>query len=245
MKRKDFYDLAAELEKECGDWESTEGLSERARMELLTKVAAMEREKSLKEQPAVKHFPIRKRYLLILAASLTMLMGLGVMGNRAWISHKEEMERASEITIKIDNEEKADILREEEKIYQEISEKLGIAQIKLSYYPESMVMDSYSIVEDTGWAYVNYIYEGNVVTIQVAKDHTEVSGNIQWDGQYEKLEEVPNKYGYQIDAYCIDEEHNNYAAEILYGNAYYNIFGCFFDKNEFFSILNGIFFKNV
>ena len=243
MKKEDFYDLAAELEKQCGDWENSEGLSESARARLLERAAQLEGAQPEKEP--VRHFHMKKRYVLVLAAVLVLLMGIGAVGDRAWISDKNDMERASEMTTKIDNEEKEDILRQEEEIYQEISEKLGIAEIRLGYYPEGMVLDSYLIMENTGWAYVNYKYEDKIVTIQMAKDQIEISGNVQWDGNYKKLEDVPNEYGYEIDAYCIDEEHHNYGAEILYGNGYYNILGSFSDKNEFFLILNHFFFKNV
>ena len=141
--------------------------------------------------------------------------------------------------------DKDSLLREEEKIYQEIAEKLGIAALRLGYCPEEMLLDSYSIIEDTGWAYVNYLYEGETITIQMAKDYTEVSGSVQWDGGQKKLDDVNNEYGYEIEAYYIDEKEQKYGAKILYGNGYYEIFGRFLDKNEFFSILSHIFFKNV
>lgn len=245
MKKEDFYDLAAELEESCGDWETSEGLSERARRELLSKTAQMDREQSAEVQPKVKHFHMKKRYILVLAASLVLLMGIGVVGDRAWISDKKDMERASEVTTKVNNEEKVSVLSEEEAIYQEISEKLGIAALRMGYYPDGMVVDSYLLMENTGWAYVNYVYEDKLITVQMAKDRTEIAGNIQWDGAQKKLENVSNIYGHEIEAYCIDEAEQKYGAKILYGNGYYEIFGCFSDENEFFSILQHFFFKNV
>ena len=245
MKREDFYDLAAELEKECGDWENAEGLSEGAKNALLAKVAQMDAKESEKEIKTVKHLPMKKRYLLVLAAVLVLAMGIGVTGDRAWISEKEELERASEMSTKVDNEEKESIPVEEDAIYQEISEKLGIATLRLGYFPDGMTLDSYMIMENTGWAYVHYLYAGKTITIQMAKDRSEISGNVQWDGQYDKMGDVDNQYRYQIDAYSIDEENQTYGAELLYGNGYYNIYGCFPDKNEFFSILRGIFFKTL
>ena len=49
MKKEIFYDLAAEIEKECGDWEQGEGFSEEARAALLAKVAQMDGEVPEKE----------------------------------------------------------------------------------------------------------------------------------------------------------------------------------------------------
>ena len=245
MKREDFYDLAAELEKDCGDWEHAEGLSESSRAALLEKIAQMEAKESKEEKKIVKHRPIKKRYLLVLAAALVLVMGIGAMGDRAWISEKEDLERASEISTKIDNEEKESVLAEEEAIYQEIAETLGIAALRLGYYPDGMVLDSYVIMENTGWAHVNYLYEGEIVSIQMAKDYKETSGNVQWDGEHEKLEGIENVHGIEIEAYCVDEEQQKYNAKILYGNGYYEIFGRFPDKNELFLIFFNIFFKNL
>ena len=60
-----------------------------------------------------------------------------------------------------------------EEIYQEIAETLGIAALRLGYCPDGMVLDSYMIMENTGWAYVNYLYEGETITIQMVKDYKE------------------------------------------------------------------------
>ena len=245
MKREDFYDLAAELEKDCGDWENAEGLSEGAKNALFAKVAQLDVKESKEEIKTIKYRPIKKRYLWVLAAALVLAMGVGVVGDRVWVSEKEELERASEISTKVNNEDKESILAEEEKIYQEIAETLGIAALRLGYYPNGMVLDSYSIAENTGWAYVNYLYEDEIVSIQMTKNYKEVSGSIQWDGEHEKIQNIKNVYGYEIDAYCVDEEHQNYVAQILYGNGYYEIYGHFSEKNEFFCILEQLFFKNL
>ena len=243
MKYQEFYDLADEMEKACGDWENTEGMSETALKELMAKAEAMEREKRKK----TRHFRLKKRYIVVLAAVLSMLFGSAVVGDRAWISDSNDLERETEVTTKVNTDEKESILLEEEEIYREIGEKLGIMPIWLGHMPEGMVLDSYVIIEDTGWAYVNYLYHDNLVCIQMAKENIESSSNIQWDGESRKLENVSNVYGYTeiIEAYCTDEEHHNYGACITYGNGYYNIFGCFEDENEFFEILNGIYFKSL
>ena len=158
MKKEDFYDLAAEMEKECGDWENSEGLSEKALKELLEKVEALDWEETLREksEKEKKVFRLKKRYVLVLAAALVVLFGLGVNGDRAWISKSKDLERETEVTTKVNTDDKESILLEEEAIYQEIGEKLGIAPMWLGYRPEGMVLDSYMIMETTGWAYLNY-----------------------------------------------------------------------------------------
>lgn len=242
MDQKDFFELAEEMEKECGDWENAEGLSEAALKELIAKVEAMEE----KEQRNVRTFRMKKRYLAVLAAALVLLLGMGVVGDRVWISDSRDLERQSEITTKVNNDEKVSVLREEEEIYQEITEKLGIAPMWLGYMPEGMVLDSYMLMESTGWAYVNYLYNGKIVCVQMAKENAEVSGNVQWDGKYQKIKGISNVFGYKdnIQAYCIDEGNDNYGANISYGNGFYSISG-YFAESEFLEILNKIYFKNL
>lgn len=253
MKQKEFFDLADEMEKECGDWENSEGMSKESYDALISKVERMDREaeaaKDIRTETktGTRRFRLRKRYVVVLAAALVLLMGTGVVGDRAWIAESNDLERVSEVTTKVNNEEKDSILLEEEAIYQEIADKLGIAPMRLGYLPKGMELDSYSIAENTGWAYVNYLYDEKIISIKMVKDNIEVSSNIQWDGQAKKIENIDNIHGYSenIEAYCVDEENKNYAANIKYGNGYYNILGSFSSDEEFLEILNGIYFKNL
>ena len=238
MKQKEFFDLAEEMERECGDWENSEGMSKEAYERLLARAGRMEKKSTVRR--------MKKRYLAVIAAALVFLMGMGAVGSRAWISDSSDIGRETEVTTKVDNEDKKDILLEEEEIYQEIGEKLGIAPLWLGYLPEGMVLDSYQIMENTGWAYVYYLYKENVISIQMFKDSIEGSGNVQWDGTAYELEGITNECGYEdlIEAYCIDEENENYGASIKYANGYYKISGSLEEK-EFLEILNGIYFKNL
>lgn len=238
MKQKEFFDLAEEMERECGDWENSEGMSKEAYEKLLARAGRMEKKSTVRL--------MKKRYLAVLAAALVLLMGMGAVGSRAWISDSSDMDRETEVTTKVNNEDKKSILLEEEEIYQEIGEKLGIAPMRLGQIPEGMVLDSYQIMESTGWAGVYYWYDEKIITIQMFKDSIEGSSNVQWDGEAYQLDNVSNMYGYEdvIEAYCIDEENQNYGASISYGNGYYNILGVF-SLEEFLEILNGIYFKNL
>ena len=245
MKQKEFFDLAAEMEGKCGDWENSKGLSDEARARLLAKIDAMEAESADRTKEKAKVFRLKKRYIVVLAAALVLLMGMGVVGDRAWIADSNDLERESEITTKVDNEDKSDILYEEDAIYQEIAEKLGIAPMWLGYKPEGMVLDSYVVMENTGWAYLNYLYNEQLISIQMAKESLEMSSNVQWDGEARKIEDIQNKYGIEIEAYCVDEENKNFGASLTYGNGYYNILGFFSSEHDFLEIINGIYFKNM
>lgn len=250
MKYQKFYDLADEMEKACGDWENTEGMSENALKELMAKAEAMEREQEKLKKPereASRHFRLKKRYILVLAAALSLVFGSAVVGDRAWISDGNDLERETEVTTKVNTDEKESILREEEEIYREIGEKLGIVPLRIGKMPDGTELDGYTIAEETGWAYVYYLYDDNLICIQMAKRNKESSSNVQWDGNSRKLENISNVNGFteNIEAYCIDEENHNYTANITFGNGYYSISGFFQDENEFIEILNGIYFKSV
>lgn len=243
MKQKDFYELAAQMEKECGDWQNSDGLSKRAISELLEKVEAMDAKESRRGAEEVKRFRRKKRYLFVLAAALVLMLGMGVVGDRAWIMGSSDLERESEITTKINNEEKESILLEEETIYQEIADKLGIVPMRLGYIPEGMLLEGCTIMENTGCASIIYSYNDSIVTIKMTKATMEVSNNVQWDGSGRKLE--ISSESYETEAYCIDEENHNYAANITYGNGYYSIFGVFSEDEEFLEILSKIYFKKL
>lgn len=238
MNKKEFKDLAEEMEASCEGWERDEGLSEETLKCLHARVAAMEERASVQ-----KHRHLKKRYVVVLAAALILLMGMGTMGGRAWISKSNDLERNTEMTTKVNNEEKASVLLEEEQIYQEIAEKLGIAPMWLGYMPEGMELHDYTVMEGTGRAFINYFYEENLVCIQMIKDTKEISGNIQWDGEVSRLENISNRYAASMNAYCINKETGNYTADIIYGNAYYSITGTM-EETEFVKLLEEIYFKN-
>lgn len=245
MKQKEFFDLAAEMEEKCGDWENSKGLSDEARAKLMARIDALDKESAKKAKEKTKVFRLKKRYIVVLAAALVLLMGMGVVGDRAWIADSSDLERESEVTTKVDNEDKSDILLEEEAIYQEIAEKLGIAPMRLGWLPEGKVLDSYTIMENTGVAYLNYLYGEKLISVQMIKRSKESSSNVQWDGQARKIEDIQNEFQYEIDAYCVDEKNQNYSANLTYGNGYYNIFGSFSSEDEFLEVLNGIYFKSM
>ena len=53
MKQKEFFDLAEEMERECGDWENSEGMSKEAYDSLMKKadeiIAKQEAEKEMED----------------------------------------------------------------------------------------------------------------------------------------------------------------------------------------------------
>ena len=125
MKQNEFFDIADEIEKECGDWENSEGMSEEALAMLMKKAEQKLAEKEAAKKSSensrknVRKFRLKKRYLVVLAAAMVLAMGTGVVGDRAWIAESDDMERETEVTTKVDNDDKSNALREEEAIYQD------------------------------------------------------------------------------------------------------------------------------
>ena len=107
MKQKEFFDLAEEMEKECGDWENSEGMSKEAYDALMAKATQMiKAEATVKaKKPVAKKRILKKRYVIALAAVLALVMGTGVVGDRAWISDSNDLERETEVTTKVNNDE--------------------------------------------------------------------------------------------------------------------------------------------
>lgn len=239
--KQGMKDLAEEEERACGDWENEEGLSEHTKEQLFSRIRAEERKSG-----NAGMIRIRKRYLAVLAAAFALVFGMGVVGSREWRSESNDLERESGVITKVDNERKEDVLLEEEELYREIEEKLGIAAIRMRYMPDGMVLDGTNIRENLGWAVLYYLYDENVISVKMSKQSIEVSADVQWDGEYRKLDvAAPTYYVCRIDAYCMDEREHYYGANILYGNGYYVISGKFGDENEFLRILEKIYFKNL
>lgn len=244
-KQIDLKKLSEAMEKECVGWETEEGLSEETRKQLLEKVMEAEIQKE-----AEKHFRrekgrMRIRYVACTIALLVMVMGMGVLGERIWKMQGTSSVQDGELSTVISNGAQENLVMEDEKMYQEIKDALGIAPMQFGYVPEGMALKTYRISEETGWACVEYIYQEQYVYVQMCKHDKESLGNIQWDGSARKLGLEQEDLLYDIEAYCVDLENNNYGAMIHYGDAYYDIQGRFEDENVFLEILYGIYFENL
>lgn len=246
MKQKEFEkrwkksigQFAEEERRSCGEWESGGGLSQESRQKLWKRIAAEEAQTAPRRSGRIS-----RRYVPVLAAALALVIGMGAVANRAWISASRNVERESEVSTKVNNEEKDSVLLQEEEMYKEVQDELGIVPLRFGYQPEGMELDKYTTGQDIGSVNVYYLYDGNLILIKMMKQTTETSSHLQWDGSARKLD-VSAKFC-ELDAYCVDEEEHNYGANITYGNGYYSIFGKFDDENEFLRILEKIYFKKV
>ena len=84
MNQNDFLNMGAQIIEELGDWENSEGLSPEARARIIARVEEIDRKEQAKKK--VKPFRMKKRYVIALAAVLSLLMGTAVVGDRAWIA---------------------------------------------------------------------------------------------------------------------------------------------------------------
>ena len=244
-KQIDLKKLSEAMEKECIGWEMEEGLSEEVRRQLLDKVKEAEMRKEAEKRFRREKGRMRVRYIACTIALLVMAMGMGVLGERIWKMQGRSSVQDGELSTVIGNGEQENSVSEDEKMYQEIKAALGIAPMQFGYVPEGMRLKTYRISKETGWAYIEYIYQEQYVYVQMCKYDNESEGNIRWDGSAKALDLEQEKLLYDIEAYCVDLENDNYGAIIHYGDAYYDIQGRFEDKKIFFLILYEIFFENL
>lgn len=244
-KQIDLKKLSEAMEKECVGWETEEGLSEETRKQLLEKVMEAEIQKEAKRLLKREKKRVQFRYVVCTVLVLVLVMGISVFGERIWCLQGTNHVQDGELSTNISTGEQGDILVEEEEMYREIKETLGIAPMRLGHLPEGMVLEEYKIAEVAGVAYVNYSYEGKYIYIRMKKIDEELEGEIQWDGNVKKLDLDQEEFVYHIEAYCVDLENNNYGAIIQHENAYYDIQGRFEDENIFLEILYGIYFENL
>lgn len=245
MRKSVLQNLIKEAEGKYEGWEQSEGLSEETKDRLLSMVREEEAKKESRSAEKTMVSSMSPKYLVPLAAGLILLSGMSVMGDKSWWMRGTDGEIKGELTTKIENAGKDTIMEEENAMYQEIAEQLGISPMMFGYVPDGMVLDSYAISPDTGWAFVNYMYQGTCISVQMSKGLTESLSNVRWDGEVREIDIEFETPGYEVNAYCVDVEHGNYGASIYYAGGYYCILGRFESEKDFLMLLREIYFESL
>lgn len=205
---------------------------------------------SLEEHPASgrKPFCMQKRVLLAVAAAAVLVVatGVGATGAKLFVPKVENSGEDGEFNTTIINgeiEEDRDITEEE--AYEEISEKIGIQALKLSYKPNNMVLESVYIDEVMGEAQMNFEYDTYEISIYENKQNVDAVFEKEIDGE---VVDTINVFYLSRDLDIIQVDRGDgiysYNVEFEKGNAYYQVYSnC--DIKIFEEILNGIYFGSV
>ncbi len=190
---------------------------------------------------------IRRRMIAAMAAAAVLCVGTGLIGygNRVYEPEIIEVEVGNDTTTKVNNSEAEIREYDEEKVCQEIQEKLGVVPVKLGYQPKGMHLVDYWIKDETGETIVEYKVGESTVHVYISKDQSNSSINYQTDR--EKLDTlVIDSNGLEIEVFEYKnlEEKVYYLSSFKYLNTFYLIDGMI-EYDEFIKILENIAIKNV
>lgn len=188
----DMYDKIVEKLKDQGIWEEPsqtdvyELLSEKDREALKMgqkmQVKRAKREKCRKKLGRIGRSKASMTVLIIVASLLAV--GCGSEASRAYVQRMWSLVAGGQVNITISgNENNVRIAStEEEKIYKQIKEKLGVFPIVWTYAPDSMVLEEYQIEESTHSCIIFYEINGGPMTVQIYNNDQEDSKVAKFDG---------------------------------------------------------------
>ena len=196
-----------------------------------------------------KHGKIRWKILGVLAAILVLLfaMEFGTVGEKVYTPEAVVEHRDGEVVIKVNNDVRIEREVEEDEIYQEINDKLGILSLRLGYKPQDSELYGVEIFEDLGEATIYLRYKEQMISIYISRDYLESKSYIKSDGNGEIVETAENfildKEIEIIKAKNKDGE-DILLSEISYNNVFYAVYGNI-ELREFLKIIEEIYIKNT
>ena len=232
-------------EEQWNTWSEEEGFADlMARMERgeRAKAPGMELLKTQERKKEDAHTgrrsgTIRWKLVAVLAAAitLTLVMSFSTFGEKIYTPEAVTEYREGEVVIKINNEERIERDVKEEEIYREIEERLGIYALRLGYKPKGMELFWIEILEDMGEAKIQFLYEGQMLTIYMCKDYTRTGIGMVFEGNEKSIETVDNwSLNQQLEISGIEEANpkKNYLSELKRDDLTYIVTGTI-DYKEF------------
>ena len=166
--QKEVTKEAEEIEKEVSSHPELEDLKVTDKMEasLFNKIQEYEYDKRFK---VVYHKKKKRRYIIFaLAAVIVLVVGSAITGVGSKPYWKVVLNRimgdanASVTNIEDMESQKAEDI-DEVGVFREISDKFGIAPVRLRYLPNGMALKRYIIDEEQRKIYLFYRYEGQII----------------------------------------------------------------------------------
>ena len=190
----------------------------------------------------------RKRIHMLVAAAavMTALLGVGLVGSgkKVYEPKVTQNARGDEVTTKVDNSESGYEQYDEEKVCQEIQDKLGVLPIRFKYRPEGMELTWCQIDTDLGEAVLEYSIKDNTIHVYIFEKNSDSSIDLQYDGEVletDMLESV----GVEMPVYRREgsAQGSYYATVFDYLNTSYSI-SADVSEEEFKKIIENILIKS-
>lgn len=189
------------------------------------------------------------RAAAVLAAVLILVFAFqtGITGQKVYTPEAVVEHRDGEVIIKINNEKRIVRGIEEEEIYQEIEERLGILALRLGYKPQGMELYKLEILEDYQEARVQYLYQEQIITLYISRDFSQSDIIIKADGDgkiTDTVEIFDLRESIDIREMNSIEGKKAYLAKIENSDVSYFVEGII-EKEEFLKIISQIYVKNA
>ena len=203
-------------------------------------------EEAEKNRKRSKKWKARTKRMAAVAAVLMCVFGVSVRSEagRAYFMKMWNFVSGNELSIKINKTGTGDVIRslseDEERMNQEIEEKLGVAPIRMLYIPENMVFQNYSINLEIYNCIEIYEIDGLNFNIQIFNKRNKNSLGQKFDGELAYTIETGTKQ-MQVPVYKIkdDEGKDMFIAQFEYDEGYY-IISSSISKEKFTKILQNI-----
>ncbi len=238
---------AQEIEKEVESREDLDDIKVSDDMEtsLFNKIQEYEYDKRIKK--VVHRSKKKRRLFLALAAVLILVCGSVITGTGSksyWKVLWDRVagdEKANIINVEdMDTHETEDI--DEIQIYKEITDKLGIVPIRLTYFPQNMFLSSYEIDESQNRAVLLYQYKGQIIQYSMYMNDVDSSlGQIEVDRIIDEYDmNIETGIVFHVTEYQLEEiELTRFVAETEYRDVQYQIMGII-EKGEFEKIVENM-----
>lgn len=238
---------AQEIEKEVESREDLDDIKVSDDMEtsLFNKIQEYEYDKRIKK--VVHRSKKKRRLFLALAAVLILVCGSVITGTGSKSYWKVLWDRVmgednlSYIDVEeMDSQETEDL--DEVRIYKEITDKLGIVPLGLTYLPENMFLTEYEIDETQNKAVLLYKHNGQNIQYSMYMNDTDSSlGQIEIDNIIDEYDiKLENGIIFHVREYLLEEsERTRFVAEAEYRDAQYQLIGVI-EKEEFEKIIKNI-----
>lgn len=225
-------------------------VSEEADAALLEKICAFEKEKEEEKTVRTVHYrkKRKKRLLLVLAAVLVLALGVGMTsaGSKSYLKVLFDRivgdESVQVINVEdMEEQETEDV--DEDAVYKEISEKLGIISVRFVNKPEGMQLITYSIDNAVNKASVIYKYNEEIIRYMIyVNDNDSSWGNKEVDEKIDEYFLMVGDVTVQLEEYQVpDYQLHRMVANFEYQGVQYQLKGVM-DKEKFEDIIKNLHF---